>query len=252
MSIDTIIVTTDSFHSHNKQELIDSNILYVTKLFQQKIGEDKISEDALVSYYIDYYQSHITHGGFYNFVKAFQNQAKILYYIRNSLQAIKSTQHLELLNTIFPTMPSFISEEVSQEFDDKFHKIQQEENLSELNFDWLINHPRLNIVPKEDIQDYLKLDLISAKNEQRHIKIIKQLCKIINEEFVAITAGDRNNLYNRSWHFKTIKNYYYVIEKDHIVTLYNSFTKKEVTKGRLIANKTEQTFVSAFISQMLA
>ncbi|HHD75694.1 MAG TPA: hypothetical protein ENK82_00785 [Campylobacterales bacterium] len=252
MSIDSIIVTTGSFHSHDKQELIDSNTLYVTKLFQHNITEDKFSEDALVSYYIDYYQSHITHGGFYNFVNSFQNHEKILYYIRHSLQTIKSSEHLELLNTIFPTIPSSISQEASKEFDDKFHKIQEEENLTELNFDWLINHPKLNIVPEEDMVSYIKLDLIHAKKEPRHVKIIKQLCKIINEEFVAITAGDRNNIYMHSWHFKTIKNYYYIIEKDHIVTLYNSFTKEEVTKGRLVLNKTEQNFVSTFISQMLA
>ena len=99
---------------------------------------------------------------------------------------------------------------------------------------------------------HIEQHLISATQEKRHIKIIKQLCNIINEEFIAVTAGDINNIYNRSWHFKTAKNYYYTIEKDHIVTLYNSFTKQEVTKGRLVLNKTDQSFVSNFISQLLA
>jgi hypothetical protein len=43
-----------------------------------------------------------------------------------------------------------------------------------------------------------------------------------------------------------------MIEKNNIVTMYNSFTKEEVTKGRLVANKTEESGISNFISQMLA
>jgi len=94
--------------------------------------------------------------------------------------------------------------------------------------------------------------MTTVTEEPRHIKIIKQLCSLVNEEFVAITAGDRYNIYNKSWYFKTDKNYYYMIEKENIVTLYNSFTKKEVTKAQLVSNKTKGFTFSNFIAQMLA
>ncbi len=90
------------------------------------------------------------------------------------------------------------------------------------------------------------------KDDKRHIKIIKQFCEIINEEFIAVTAGDIHNIYNRAWHFKTTKGRYYIIEKNNIVTMHNSFTKKEVTKGRLVANNTNGSFVSNLLSQMFA
>jgi len=94
--------------------------------------------------------------------------------------------------------------------------------------------------------------MTTATEEPRHIKIIKQLCSLVDEEFIAITAGDRYNIYNKSWYFKTDKNYYYMIEKENIVTLYNSFTKKEVTKARLVTNQTKGFTFSNFIAQMLA
>jgi len=100
--------------------------------------------------------------------------------------------------------------------------------------------------------EYQENSMSPMQKDPRHIKIIKQLCSIVNEEFVAITAGDKYNIYNKSWFFKTDKNYYYMIEKENIVTLYNSFTKKEVTKARLVTNQTKGFTFSNFIAQMLA
>jgi hypothetical protein len=107
-----------------------------------------------------------------------------------------------------------------------------------------MDHNHIDKKIQEHIQEY--------KEDKRHIKIIKQFCEIINEEFIAVTAGDMNNIYNRAWHFKTTMGRYYIIEKNNIVTMFNSFTKKEVTKGKLVANKTEESGFSNFISQMLA
>lgn len=252
MTTNHIIVTTDSFHSQNKHDLVASNSHYITKLFQNNLEEDKISESALQSYYVDYYHSHIIHGGFYDFIEAFKESHKILYYIRSGLKALKSTKHLKLFNAVFPEKEEKRKTYDTQRVDLLFKKIQQQENLLEMNYQWLLTHPQLVIIHRDAIDTQIQQHITNAKNEKRHIKIIKQLCKIIDEEFIGITAGDTNNIYNRAWHFKTAKNYYYIIEKNHIVTLYNSFTKQEVTKGRLVANKTEQSLVSNFIAQMLA
>jgi len=252
MSIDNIIVTTDSFHSQNKHDLVSSNIQYITKLFQKNLKEDKISENALMSYYVDYYHSHITHGGFEGFIQKFDKNFKTLYYIRAGLKALKSHKHLELFNLVFPQNISEKEDHNPYKLNILFKKIQQDEDLVSINHSWLMSHPELLIMHRDAIDNNVQKHLQTHKEDKRHIKIIKQLCQIINEEFIAVTAGDSNNIYNRSWHFKTAQNYYYMIEKNHIVTLYNSFTKKEVTKGKLSANKTEASSISNFISQMLA
>jgi len=252
MSIEHIVITTDSFHSQNKYDIISSNIHYITKLFQHNLREDKISQEALKSYYVDYYLSHILHGGFSDFIENFKHRDKIIYYIRSGLEALEAKNHLILFNRIF--LPSY-NDEAKPDNDFlnmSFKKIQESENLIEINRQWLIKHPQLLIIKEEELNSSIQEHIINQTEEKRHIKIIKQLCEIIEEDFIAVTAGDSRNIYNRSWHFKTAQGFYYMIEKNNIVTLYNSFTKEEITQGRLIANKTEKSIVSDFISQMLA
>jgi len=101
VSVNEIIISIDSFHSRNKHDIIASNNHYVTRLFQNNLTEDKISEDALKSYYVDYYLSHIQHGGFSEFIKAFSNKPKILYYIANGLETLGAGKHLALFNKVF-------------------------------------------------------------------------------------------------------------------------------------------------------
>lgn len=248
----TIIVTINSFHSRNKQDLINANNLYITRLFQHKLNEDKIFQDSLLSYYLDFYESHITHGGFYNFIESYYHKTKVIYYILAALESMKSEKHLALFKKIFQNNSFKNSQELSESFDEEFQEIQKQERLLDLNYVWLRKHPKLHIIPNRELEKHIQLHLLASKNEKRHIQIIKQLCKIINEEFVAITAGDRNNIYMRSWYFKTTKNHYFFIEKDHIVTLYNSFTKEAIIQGRLVANKTDDSILSTLISKILA
>ncbi len=243
-----IVISIESFHSQNKYDIISSNNQYITKLFQNNIEEDKISEDALKSYYIDYYLSHILHGGFEPFIKEVAHKSKILYYIHAGLKTLKTPQHLALFERVFYSE----EQEETKKYDEAFHTIQKEENLLNINHEWLMNHPQLIIMNRDYIDQKIQEHIRQYRNDKRHIKIIKQLCEIIGEEFIAVTAGDINNIYHRAWHFKTTKGRYYIIEKENIVTMYNSFTKKEVTKGRLVANKTERSSISNFISQMLA
>jgi hypothetical protein len=249
MSMNEIIISIDSFHSRNKHDIIASNNHYVTRLFQNNLTEDKISEDALKSYYIDYYLSHIQHGGFSAFIKAFSNKPKILYYIASGLETLGAGKHLALFNKVFFEENNFLAKNI---LDKEFNTIQESENLLHLNHNWLMNHPQLIIMHHDYIEKKIQEHIQKHKEEKRHVKIIKQLCEIIDEEFIAVTAGDINNIYHRAWHFKTTKGRYYMIEKNNIVTLYNSFTKKEITKGRVVSNQTKGFTLSGFISQMLA
>ena len=249
MSLNEIIISIDSFHSKNEHDIVSSNNQYITKLFQNDMEEDKISEDALKSYYVDYYLSHIQYGSFLEFIKDFSNKPKILYYIYAGLETLGTQKHLALFQKVFFEENNFLE---NNTLDDEFKSIQKSENLLHLNHNWLINHPQLIIMNREYIDKKIQAHIEEYKEDKRHVKIIKQLCTIIDEEFIAVTAGDINNIYNRAWYFKTTKGRYYMIEKNNIVTMYNSFTKKEVTKGRLVSNKTEESIISNFISQMLA
>ncbi|CAA6812001.1 MAG: Unknown protein [uncultured Sulfurovum sp.] len=247
MLINDIVISTDSFHSENKYDIVSSNNQYITKLFQKNIEEDRISEDALKSYYVDYYLSHISHSGFQKSMEVFLSKSKTIYYIQAGLKALKTENHLNLFQKA-----CLNQENDYAHYDQEFQEIQESENLLHINHRWLMNHPQLIIIHHEYMDKKVEEHIEAYKHDKRHLQIIKQLCHIINEEFISVTAGDINNIYHNAWYFKTTKNAYYIIEKDNIVTLYNSYNKQEITKGRLISNKTGHSSISNFISKMLA
>ena len=234
MFIEKIIVSESSLKNYYFHDIVHSNIEYITKLFQKNIKEDYICEDALKSYYVDYYLSHIKHGGFSNFLSEIQKNSKIFYYIKEGLQSIGASEHLELLELTLASYKENIK--FLSIFDDLFLEVQKKENLLTLNTKWLTKHSKLFAVNEEKMDQMVKQHMKSLGKEQRHTKIIKKLCSLANEEFIRITAGDLHNIYNNSWYFKTTKGYYYMIEKDSRVTMYNSYTKEVVIQGEISNN----------------
>jgi len=227
-----IIVSQTTLNALDPNELIDSNIHYITKLFQKNVPESEICEEALKSYYVDYYLSHITRGGFSNFIKHIETRPETLYYIKEGLKSIQAKNHLELLihaiQINYETLQSFAL------FKTLFSEFQEEENLLELNYQWLKVHPLLVFVEEDQFKTILKRHILSISKEERHIKIIQELCNIADQTFIRVTAGDNNNLYNDgSWYFKTDKGYYYMVENNQLVTMYNSKTKELIVRGKI-------------------
>lgn len=234
MFIDKIVVSEKSLHNYHFHDIVHSNIEYITKLFQKNIKDIYICEDALKSYYVDYYLSHIKHGGFFTFCKEIQENSKILYYVKEGLHSIGAKQHLELLET---TLNSYNRKvKFLSLFDELFFEIQIKENLLKLNTEWLLKHPKIFAIEEKQMNKIVKKHIKSLGEEQRHTKIIQKLCDIANEEFIRVTVGDKRNIYNTSWYFKTTNGYYYMIEKDSKVTMYNSHTKKAVVRGKISNN----------------
>jgi hypothetical protein len=247
MSVNSIVVSTNSFQSDNQYDIIASNTQYIRKLFKHKITEDKISEDALKSYYVDYYLSYICYSGFSKFIENFSNQPKVLYYISAGLETMKSKKHLAFFQKVFFQDNHYLEKNT---LDKEFKQIQKTEDLLYVHHRWLMNHPDLMIMDCNDIEKNFKSDIESLSEKTRHIDIIKQLCTIVNEDFLTVTAGDINNIYNKSWYFKTVQGRYYMIERKNIVTMYNSYTKKEVIKGQLIENSSQKPTLLNLISKI--
>jgi len=232
MFTEKIIISQKSLDSQTPSKIIDSNIQYITKLFQNNIHDSNICEDSLKSYYIDYYLSHILHGGFSNFIEHIESRPKTLYYIKEGLKSIGAQNHLELLIHAIQidseTLQSFSL------FNTLFSEFQEKENLLELNSQWIVEHKNLYPVKENRLNEVLNEHIGTSKSEDRPTKIIKELCSIANEEFIRITVGENNNLYNDgAWYFKTDRGYYYMVEKNHLVTMYNSQTKEPVVRGKI-------------------
>ena len=227
-----IIVSKESLRSLDLNKIINSNIQYITKLFQHNVPDTEICEEALKSYYVDYYLSHIKYGGFSNFREHIETRPKTLYYIKEGLKSIGAKNHLELLihaiQIDYETLQSFAL------FKTLFSEFQERENLEELNSKWLRIHPLLLTLNESQIDKAIDKHISSIPKESRHIKIIKELCNIANQEFIRITSKDNKNLYNDgSWYFKTDKGYYYMVENDQLVSMYNSETRELVVRGKV-------------------
>jgi len=239
-----IIISKMSLNSLDLHEIINSNIQYITRLFQHNIPDTEICEEALKSYYVDYYLSHIKYGGFSNFIEHIETRPKTLYYIKEGLKSIGANNHLELLihaiQIDYETLQSFAL------FKTLFTEFQERENLEELNSKWLRIHPLLFVLNDQQIDSAINKHINSVGKEERHIKIIRELCTIANEEFIRVTVGDNNSLYNDgSWYFKTDKGYYYMVENNQLVTMYNSETKELVVRGKVSSSH------SSFLTKIL-
>lgn len=223
-----IFVSEQSFASANKYELIYSNIHCINQLFHANIDDDRIYEEALMSYYIDSYLAQIIFAGFATFVKESSSRPKYLYYIRQGLKAIQATKNLRLLDE------AFASEDKSsihfRKIDKNFETLQAEESLVSLHYTWLINHPRLEPLPDNELEHQLERLKYELATPQRHIALIKKLCQEAQETYLRVTAGDPNNPYQNAWHFKTTSGYYYMIEKEGTAAMFHSQTKEKVTE----------------------
>lgn len=68
MEFGRILVSGTAFNSVNPKDLINSNIQVINLMREEGVNDDFIHEDALMSYYLDYYASQYTEGNFAQYV----------------------------------------------------------------------------------------------------------------------------------------------------------------------------------------
>jgi hypothetical protein len=95
MEFGSIIISETAVNSENPQDVINSNIS-VINLVREKIDDDLIHEDALMSYYLDYYTSQYTEGNFAQFVYNSHWNEELNELIEEGLTLLGAVKHLEL------------------------------------------------------------------------------------------------------------------------------------------------------------
>ena len=55
MEFGRIIISETAFNSENLQDVIHSNISVINLMREEGVNDDLIHEDAIMSYYLDYY-----------------------------------------------------------------------------------------------------------------------------------------------------------------------------------------------------
>lgn len=164
MEFGRIIVSETAMNSENVQDVIHSNISVINLMREEGVHDDLIHEDALMSYYLDYYWSQYTEGNFAQFVYKSRWDKELNELIEEGLALIGAEKHLELFQQQSKKvrlmsnvkLTKFLSgklEGVNPTRDllnnDAFYEL--EENLITLNAAFLKSHPDFEALSVDDM-----------------------------------------------------------------------------------------------------
>nr|WP_199002949.1 hypothetical protein [Flavobacterium sp. ASV13] len=178
MKFNKILVSKNAFESSEPYDLINSNISVINLLREEDVNDDDLHEDALISYYVDYYVSQYKNGNFSQFVwnTNWNNELNIL--IEEGLKKMGATKHLELFRAQSQKVESLSKEELNHFFENEYFgpnatrdKLKNDdfftmdENIIKLNSKWLKNHPQLFVCSIDEMYAEIENNLGRSVNK---------------------------------------------------------------------------------------
>lgn len=179
MEFGSIIISENAANSENPQDIINSNISVINLMREEKIDDDLIHEDALMSYYLDYYYSQYVAGNFAQFVYNSKWNTELNELIEEGLALIGAEKHLELFQEQCKKVKLMSSVKREKFFKGKLEGVnptrdllnndtffELEENLAQLNAVFLKSHPDTQVLSVdamfELLEDYLGREIKRA------------------------------------------------------------------------------------------
>lgn len=256
----SVIVSKKSFESDDPYDIIDSNISFINALLEEHFRHDELSQDALRSYYVDYYLAQVNNGGFSQFVYNSRWEKNTIGYVRDGLEAMGASKHLQLFNQsaaiidrIGPDgMEKFFKSEyfgdnkerdILNKFDDKFFDLSKREDLIKLNSKWLRSGPKLVVMTIAEMKAEVERRAAALPdreariaealaNEPRYMKLIRALCAKADHKLTRVTAGDPTHKHKGrpilAWHFITDKGHHFMVDADGKAMMFNGKTREKV------------------------
>ena len=164
MEFGRIIISETAANSENSQDVINSNISVINLMREEKIDDDLIHEDALMSYYLDYYTAQCTEGNFAQFVYNSRWNTELNELIEEGLALIGAHNHLDFFQQQSKKVKLMSSVKREKFFKGKLEGVnpirdllnndtffELEENLVNLNADFLKSHPDLEVLSVDDM-----------------------------------------------------------------------------------------------------
>ena len=162
--LNKILVSETSFNDSDPNMIIGSNISVINVLQEEGAEFEDLNEDAMMSYYVDYYQTQCKQGNFSQFVHNSQWHEDLNKNIALGLEKMGAIKHAELFNELCQkvdeieeeTLEAFIENDLIEspeivEFLNNNTFFDIDEDLVELNAKWLKNHPDLKALPIEGV-----------------------------------------------------------------------------------------------------
>ncbi len=151
MEFGRIIISETAFNSENLQDVIHSNISVINLMREEGVNDDLIHEDALMSYYLDYYYSLYAAGNFAQFVYNSGWDKELNELIEEGLALLGAPKHLELFqqNKFLKGKLEGVNPIRDLLNNDTFFEI--DENLVTLNANFLKSHPDFEVLSVDDM-----------------------------------------------------------------------------------------------------
>ena len=169
MEFGRIIISETAANSQNPQDIINSNISVINLMREEGVNDDLIHEDAIMSYYLDYYTSQYTEGNFSKFVYNSKWNTELNELIEEGLALIGAIKHLELFQQQSKKVKLMSSVKREKFFKAKLEGVnpirdllnndaffELEENLVELNAEFLKSHPDTEILAVDEMFEVLE------------------------------------------------------------------------------------------------
>lgn len=256
----TVIVSDKAVASDDPSDIIQSNIEFLNAQFEEHLRHDEVSENALRSYYVDYFLAQFENGGFSQFVYN-SRWGECIDYITDGFAAIGAVRHLELFENAAKQMSErpgieglkkfcasdYFGEneerDILNEFNDGFSALSESEDLIALNAQWLRQLPDLVVLSETEMAEELRRradavpdreDRITAAlaAEPRYMKVVRALCKAAGHELERVTAGDPTFEHDGqrmiSWHFLTDKGHFHMADIDGKALMFKGHTDEVV------------------------
>lgn len=169
MEFGRIIVSETAFNSENLQDVIHSNISVINLMREEGVSDDLIHEDALTSYYLDYYYSQYVTGNFAQFVHQSGWNAELNELIEEGLALIGAEKHLEFFQQQSKKVRLMSSVKLNKFLKGKLEGVNPtrdllnsdtffeiEENLVTLNANFLKTHPDFEVLSVDEMFSVLE------------------------------------------------------------------------------------------------
>lgn len=258
----TILVSKESLNSEDSYDVIDANIASVNELLERLVEYEEITPEALKSYYVDYYLAQVKNGGFSQFIYNIGCDAEIIEHVQQGLADMQATHHAALYEKSLSIIDRLSEEELDRfldseffgdnverdalnAFNNEFYELNEREDLVEYNSRWLKQHPQLQAVAEDNLEDLY--DEIAAKipdlaereaasmdNMPRYALVVDALCEATGQELDRITAGDPSFEYQGTqrvaWHFLTDAGHFYMLDLGDKALMFDADTHKQVAE----------------------
>jgi len=164
MEFGKIIISETAMNSDNPQDVIHSNISVINLMREEGVDDDLIHEDAIMSYYLDYYAAQCTEGNFAQFVYNSRWDKELNELVEEALALVGAEKHLELFQQQCKKVSLMSSVKLNKFLKGKLEGVNPtrdvlnaqsfaaiEENLVVLNANFLKSHPDFEVLTVDDM-----------------------------------------------------------------------------------------------------